>query len=255
MTVMDGFRLDGKNAVVTGAGRGIGRALALALSEAGAAVSIVGRDGDGIDKTADLITAQGGRAIAVVADVTTPEGVEAAVSETVRQLGSLDILVNNAGFCIHKPSLEVTREDYHAVMDINVEAVFFLSQAAAKVMVEQGGGNIINIGSMSANIVNRPQWQPAYNASKAAVHHLTKSFAAEWAPLNIRVNAIAPGYIKTEMAQVDEPRFKQHWIDDAAQKRYATPDELGTTVVYLAGDGSGYVTGSVLVIDGGYTLF
>ena len=255
MSVMDGFRLDGKNALITGAGRGIGKALAIALSEAGAAVSVVGRDQAGSESTAQMIEAAGGRAISVMADVTTPEGVETAVSQTVAELGSLDILVNNAGFCVHKPSLEVTREDYHAVMDVNVEAVFFLSQAAAKVMVKQGGGNIINIGSMSAYIVNRPQWQPAYNASKAAVHHLTKSFAAEWAPLNIRVNAIAPGYIKTEMAQVDKPEFRQHWIEDAAQKRYASPDELGSTLVYLAGDGSSYVTGSVVVVDGGYTLF
>ena len=255
MSVMDGFRLDGKNALITGAGRGIGKALAIALSEAGAAVSVVGRDQAGSESTAQIIEAAGGRAISVVADVTTPEGVETAVSETVSQLGSIDILVNNAGFCVHKPSLEVTREDYHTVMDVNVEAVFFLSQAAAKVMVKQGGGNIINIGSMSAYIVNRPQWQPAYNASKAAVHHLTKSFAAEWAPLNIRVNAIAPGYIKTEMAQVDKPEFRQHWIEDAPQKRYASPDELGSTLVYLAGDGSSYVTGSIVVVDGGYTLF
>lgn len=255
MTVMDGFSLNGKNAVITGAGRGIGRALALALSQAGASVAVVGRDQAGIQATSDLIKAQGGRSIAVFADITTSEGIDTCVTETLAGLGSLDILVNNAGFCVHKPSFDVTREDYHAVMDVNLEAVFFLSQAAGKVMAEQGGGNIINIGSMSAMIVNRPQWQPAYNASKAAVHHLTKSFAAEWAPLNIRVNAIAPGYIKTEMAEVDKPEFKQHWIDDAAQKRYATPEELGSTLIYLAGDGASYVTGSVVVVDGGYTLY
>jgi len=252
---MDGFSLDGKNAVVTGAGRGIGRALAFALAEAGAAISVVGRARDAIAETAKIITDKGGRAVSIVADITTPEGVETAVSETVKQLGSLDILVNNAGFAMHKPTFEVTREDYDAVMNVNLEAVFFLSQAAAKIMAKQGGGNIINIGSISADIVNRPQVQPAYNASKAAVHSLTKCFAAEWAPLNIRVNAIAPGYFKTEMAQVDEPQFKQHWIDDTPQKRYGIPHELGTTVVYLAGEGSGYATGSVVVVDGGYTLY
>jgi len=255
MSVMDGFRLDGKNAVITGAGRGIGEALAIALSEAGAAVAVVGRDRQGIERTAETINSQGGRSVAIWADVTTPEGVETAVTETVSQLGSLDILVNNAGLAIHKPSFDVTREDYRAVMDVNLEAVFFLSQAAAKVMAKQGGGNIVNIGSISAYIVNRPQWQLAYNASKAAVHHLTKSFAAEWAPLNIRVNAIAPGYIKTPMAEVDKPEFKQHWIDDVPQKRYATPDELGSTLVYLAGDGASYATGSIVIVDGGYTLF
>jgi NAD(P)-dependent dehydrogenase (short-subunit alcohol dehydrogenase family) len=255
MSVVDPFRLDGKNVIVTGAGRGIGRALALALAHAGAKISVVGRDAEGAKQTLELVREAGSDGIFVHADINTDEGVNAAVSETVAGLGSLDILVNNAGYCIHKPALEVTRDDYHAVMGVNVEALYFLSQAAGKVMEKQGHGNIINVGSISALIVNRPQWQPVYNASKAAVHQLTKSLAAEWAPLNIRVNAIAPGYIKTEMAPVDEPRFKTRWIDDSPQQRYAMPDELGSTVVYLAGDGARFMTGSIIVIDGGYTLF
>jgi NAD(P)-dependent dehydrogenase (short-subunit alcohol dehydrogenase family) len=255
MTVLDQFRLDGKNVLVTGAGRGIGKALAVALAEAGARVALVGRDAEGAADTLAAIKKAGSDGVVIEADINTDEGIEKAVSHTVSELGSLDILVNNAGYCIHKPALEVTRDDYHAVMGINMEALYFLSQAAAKVMVKQGGGNIINVGSISSLIVNRPQWQPVYNASKAAVHQLTKSFAAEWAPLNIRVNAIAPGYIKTEMAPVDEPRFKQRWIDDSPQQRYAMPDELGTTVVYLASEGSKFMTGSIVVIDGGYTLW
>jgi NAD(P)-dependent dehydrogenase (short-subunit alcohol dehydrogenase family) len=122
-------------------------------------------------------------------------------------------------------------------------------------MIERGRGSIVNIGSMSGQIVNRPQWQPAYNASKAAVHHLTRSLAAEWAPFGVRVNALAPGYVKTDMSPVDEPQYRQHWIEDAPQRRYATPDELGPAIVYLASDASSFVTGSVLVIDGGYTVF
>ncbi len=255
MGILDQFRLDGKNVAVTGAGRGIGRALAVALGEAGARVALVGRDPVGAAETLELIKKAGSDGVVVTADINTDEGVETAVANTVKELGSLDVLVNNAGYCIHKPSLEVTRKDYHAVMGINMEALYFLSQAAAKVMQKQGGGNIINVGSISALIVNRPQWQPVYNASKAAVHQLTKSFAAEWAPLGIRVNAIAPGYIKTEMAPVDEPHFKTRWIDDAPQQRYAMPEELGSTVVYLASEGSSFMTGSIIVIDGGYTLF
>jgi len=239
MTVLDQFRLDGKNVLVTGAGRGIGKALAVALAEAGAKVALVGRDAQGAADTLAAIKKAGSDGVVIEADINTDEGVEKAVSHTVSELGSLDILVNNAGYCIHKPALEVTRDDYHAVMGINMEALYFLSQAAAKVMVKQGGGNIINVGSISSLIVNRPQWQPVYNASKAAVHQLTKSFAAEWA----------------EMAPVDEPRFKQRWIDDAPQQRYAMPDELGTTVVYLASEGSSFMTGSIVVIDGGYTLW
>jgi NAD(P)-dependent dehydrogenase (short-subunit alcohol dehydrogenase family) len=255
MTVLDGFLLNGKNALVTGAGRGIGRALALALAEAGARISLVGRDAVSAHTTLEMIREAGSDGIVVTADINTEEGVNTAIASTVAELGSLDILVNNAGDCIHKPALEVTRDDYDAVMGVNVEALFFLSQAAATVMAQQGKGTIINVGSISALIVNRPQFQPIYNASKAAVHHLTKSLAAEWAPLGIRVNAIAPGYIKTEMAPVDEPRFKARWIDDSPQQRYAMPQELGATAVYLAGEGSSFMTGSIIVLDGGYTLF
>jgi NAD(P)-dependent dehydrogenase (short-subunit alcohol dehydrogenase family) len=123
-------------------------------------------------------------------------------------------------------------------------------------MIERGGGGVIvNIRSISAMIVNRPQWQPAYNTSKAAVHQLTKSLAAEWAPDNVRVNALAPGYVKTAMALVDAPRFRRHWIEDAPMQRYAMPEELGPSLVYLASDASSFMTGSVLVVDGGYTLW
>jgi len=122
-------------------------------------------------------------------------------------------------------------------------------------MIDAGGGAIVNVGSMSAQIVNRPQWQPAYNASKAGVHHLTKSLAAEWAPLGVRVNAVAPGYVRTEMTPIDRPEFKRHWIDDTPQQRAATPEEIAPSVVFLASSAASYMTGSILVIDGGYTVF
>jgi NAD(P)-dependent dehydrogenase (short-subunit alcohol dehydrogenase family) len=165
------------------------------------------------------------------------------------------VLVNNAGACIHRPALEVTDEEWRHVMDVNLDALWTACQVFGRHMVERGSGSIVNIGSISGQIVNRPQWQPAYNASKAAVHQLTRSLAAEWGPVGVRVNALAPGYIKTDMAPVDEPQYRRYWIEDAAQQRYATPEELGPAMVFLASDASSFVTGSVLVIDGGYTVF
>ena len=255
MAVLDAFSLTGKVSVVTGANRGIGRALTQALAEAGSDVVLLVRDQQGATSAVDELEALGVTALAMSADVTDADDVQQAVTEIVDRLGRVDILVNNAGTCIHRPALEVTPEEWRSVMDVNVDGVWHCAQAFGRQMVTQRGGVIVNIGSISAQIVNRPQWQPGYNASKAAVHQLTKSLAAEWAPYGVRVNALAPGYIKTEMAPVDEPQFRQHWIDDAPMRRYAMPSELGPSVVFLASDASSFMTGSVLVVDGGYTVF
>jgi NAD(P)-dependent dehydrogenase (short-subunit alcohol dehydrogenase family) len=255
MSVLDAFSLSGKVSVVTGANRGIGRALVTALAEAGSDVVLLVRDTGGSAEVTTELERLGVTATAVSADVTQADQVRRAVDEITDRLGKVDVLVNNAGACIHRPSLEIPEEEWAFVMDVNVNGVWHCSQEFGRQMVAQHSGAIINIGSISANIVNRPQWQPAYNASKAAVHQLTKSLAAEWAPYGVRVNALAPGYIKTEMAPVDKPEFKRHWIDDAPMRRYAMPSELGPSVVYLASDASSFMTGTVLVIDGGYTLF
>lgn len=254
MSVLDAFSLSGKVSVVTGAARGIGRALAVALAEAGSDVAVLVRNPDTVANLVDEIEKLGVRAIAVAADVTQLEQVDTAVQEITDRLGPVDVLVNNAGTCVHRPALEVTPEEWQSVMDVNVNGVWHCAQSFGRRMVERGSGTIINIGSISALIVNRPQWQPGYNASKAAVHQLTKSLAVEWAEHGVRVNALAPGYVKTEMAPVDDPRFKPRWIDDAPMQRYALPSELGPTVVYLASDASSFMTGEVLVFDGGYTL-
>jgi NAD(P)-dependent dehydrogenase (short-subunit alcohol dehydrogenase family) len=250
MSVLDAFRLDGRVAVVTGGNRGLGFAFARALGEAGARVAIAARDAG---KNAEAAGALG--ALAVELDVTDPASVGAMAQRVTRELGPIDVLVNNAGACFHRPALEVPEEEWRAVWDVNVDGLWHCSRVVGAQMVERRAGVIVNIGSISAMIVNRPQMQPAYNASKAAVHQLTKSLAAEWAPYGIRVNALAPGYTKTEMAPVDEPRFRRHWIEDAPMERYATPEELGPSLLYLASDASSFVTGSVLVVDGGYTLW
>ncbi|SDT29732.1 SDR family oxidoreductase [Microlunatus soli] len=255
MAVLDSFSLQGKVSVVTGAARGIGRALALALAEAGSDVAVLVRNPAAVKDLLSEIEQHGVRAAAVSADVTHPAQVESAVAEIYQQLGTVDVLINNAGTCVHRPALEVSAEEWNTVMDVNVNGVWHCAQAFGRRMVQQGHGNIINIGSISALIVNRPQWQPGYNASKAAVHQLTKSLAAEWAPHGVRVNALAPGYVKTEMAPADDPKFKPYWIDDAPMQRAAAPEELGPTVVYLASDASSFMTGSVLVFDGGYTIY
>lgn len=175
------------------------------------------------------------------------------VSEAAKVLSRIDILVNNAGTCFHNASFDVTDEEWDAVFDLNVKALWRTTRAVGAHMRDYGGGSIVNIGSMSGLIVNRPQWQPAYNASKAAVHHLTKSLAVEWADLNIRVNAVAPGYVKTEMAPVDRPEFQRYWVEDVPQQRFALPEEIAPSVVFLASDAASFITGSVLVADGGYT--
>jgi NAD(P)-dependent dehydrogenase (short-subunit alcohol dehydrogenase family) len=255
MGVMDRFDLTGRVAVVTGGTRGLGEGFAAALADAGAAVVLVGRDAGRGERVAAELVSRGVDVAFTRADVTDRDDVSRVLDTTLERFGRVDILVNNAGACVHAPSLEVTEEDWRHVMDVNLDAVWRWAQTFGRHFVGQGSGTIVNVGSMSGFIVNRPQWQPAYNASKAAVHHLTRSLAAEWAPHGVRVNALAPGYIRTDMSPVDDPRFRRHWIDDAPMQRSGSVEELAPAVVFLASDASSFVTGSVLVADGGYSAF
>jgi NAD(P)-dependent dehydrogenase (short-subunit alcohol dehydrogenase family) len=252
MNVLDSFDLSGKVAVVTGGNRGLGEAWVQSLVDVGAAVVIAARDDDRSRETAHRI---GESVDTVHLDVRDADDVRRALATIVERHGRVDILVNNAGTCIHRPALEVTDDEWEQVIDINLNGLWRCSQSFGRHMIENGGGVIVNIGSISAQIVNRPQMQPAYNASKAAVHQLTKSLAAEWAPYGVRVNALAPGYTKTDMAPVDRPEFRARWIEDAPMQRYAMPEEYGPALVFLASGASSFMTGATLVVDGGYTVF
>lgn len=252
---MNMFTLEGKTALVTGGNQGLGKAFAFGLAAAGARVAIVGRNAERNAEVVAEAADAGHEFVAITADITDDAQRERMVDEAISALGQIDVLVNNAGICFHNDSWDVTDDQWDAVWDLNVNALWKTSRSVAAHMREIGGGSQVNIGSISGLIVNRPQMQPAYNASKAAVHQLTKSLAAEWAPLGIRVNAVAPGYVKTEMSPVHRPEFKRYWLDDAPQQRFALPEEIAPAVVFLASDAASFITGSVLVTDGGYTVY
>lgn len=252
----DKFRLDGKVAFVTGGRRGLGHAFGRALASAGARVAISSRDGEAGSAAAEAMRADGLEVTAVTGDVTSYADVQSMVGRVEEVYGPIDLLVNNAGIVEHRPALEVSAESWRSVVSVNLDGLWYCCQGVGRGMVERKRGVIVNIGSISGLIVNRPQWQPAYNASKAAVHQLTRSLAAEWAPYNIRVNALALGYVRTEMSpDPTEPERLQRWVKDVPMQRMATPDEVAPAIVFLASDASTFMTGSVMVLDAGYTLW
>jgi NAD(P)-dependent dehydrogenase (short-subunit alcohol dehydrogenase family) len=246
------FNLTGRKALVTGAARGIGKVLALALAEAGCDVAVLGLHQDTLDEVAKEVRQTGRRSVAVQADVRRKEDVQRALAATVTALGGLDICVNNAGICIHESAEEMPEEHWDRVVDTNLKGVFLCCQAAAQAMIPQKRGSIINIASMSGIVANVPQKQSHYNASKGGVRMLTRSLAVEWAPYGVRVNSICPGYIKTDLTLMAARMFAQ-WEALTPMGRLGEPDELRGAVVFLASDASSYMTGQDLVIDGGYT--
>jgi 2-deoxy-D-gluconate 3-dehydrogenase len=244
------FDLSGKVALVTGANSGIGQGLAIALAEAGADVALVGRTP--AQETAQRVRAAGRRAAIVDADLSTIAPVREIVEQTLRELGGLDILVNNAGIIRRADALEFSEEDWDAVIDTNLKSVFFLCQAAARHMVRQGKGKIINIASMLS--YQGGIRVASYTASKSGVSGLTKLLANEWAAKGINVNAIAPGYISTNNTaalQADEVRNRQI-MERIPAGRWGQPSDLAGAVVFLASDASNYVQGHILAVDGGW---
>ena len=255
MNVVSLFELHGKNALVTGASSGIGKQVALAYAQAGAAVAIAARHHEPLQEVAAEIVAGGGTAVPITCDVTQPELVANMLNRVNDELGGIDIAVCNAGIIALKSLLDMPLEEFQSIQNTNVNGVFLTAQAAAKAMVvQQRAGTIITTASMSGHIVNTPQQVGHYCASKAAVIQLTKAMAVEFAPHNIRVNSVSPGYILTELV---EPYSEYHalWEPKIPLGRLGRPEELVGIYLYLASDASSYMTGSDIVIDGGYTCW
>ena len=255
--ILERFRLDGRVALVTGGGQGIGRAYCHALGEAGAAVAVVDINFKVAEAVACELEAKGIDAMSVVADVAQTDQVQAMVEAIVKRWGKLTIGVNNAGIGLWEAAETITKEQWEKVLAVNMTGVFLCAQAEARVMLEAGYGKIINTASMSGHIVNMPQKQAVYNASKAGVLHLTRSLAAEWAARGVRVNSISPGYTRTLL--VDDllaTPFGQQvmptWMGMTPMGTMINVTDLQGAAVYLASPASDMMTGSDLVIDAGY---
>jgi NAD(P)-dependent dehydrogenase (short-subunit alcohol dehydrogenase family) len=255
---LDRFSLKGRVAVVTGGAQGIGLACVEALSEAGAYVYIADRNLKIAQEAQAAMKAKGYAAGFIEMEVTDSKQVDAAAARVMAEKGRLDILVCNAGIARSQtPAEDVTDEHWLNVIDVNLNGLFWCCRAFGKTMLAAGRGSIINIGSMSGFIVNKPQQQAYYNASKAAVHHLTKSLAAEWGARGVRVNAVAPAYINTPLtahAKTNEAMMGA-WIDGTPMARMGEPDEIAAVVLFLASDASSLPTGSIVLADGGYTCW
>lgn len=255
---LEKYHLAGKNAVVTGAGQGIGLACAQALCEAGARVVLTDLNEERCENGRKALERTGHTVEARVLDVTDTDSVDRVAGNLASAGRAADILVCNAGIAQAGIPVEATSDaDWLRMMDINLNGVFRCGRAFGRRMLEKGAGSIVNIGSMSGSIVNRPQEQAHYNTAKAGVHHLTRSMAVEWATRGVRVNAVAPTYIDTpllEFAKQDAALFGE-WLDQTPMKRIGTVEEIASVVLFLASDASSLLTGSIVAADAGYTCW
>ena len=256
---LERLKLDGRVAVVTGGGQGIGAACAQALAEAGAKVVIAELVPQRATDSAELLARQGLAVEGVELDVTSSAAVDKVAAQVLDKYGRIDILVNNAGVAKSDVRAEDTSDEHWRFhMEVNVDGLFWCCRAFGRQMLEQGNGSIVNIGSMSGFIVNKPQPQSFYNASKAAVHHLTRSLAAEWAARGVRVNAVAPTYIETPLTSFgikENPEMYKVWLEMTPMCRVGQPEEIASVVHFLASDAASLVTGAIVAADGGYTCW
>lgn len=250
--ILDEMSLTGKTAIVTGASRGLGKAMALGLAEAGADVVLVSRGMPELRAAAQEIGRLGRSALPISADVSNLKDVGAMVERVVSEFGRIDILVNNAGTTVRMPSESFTEEAWDKVIDVNLKGAFFCAQAVGKVMINQSSGKIINIASL-LSVIGVPT-AVAYAASKGGISQLTKTLAVEWAKYNINVNAIGPGYFRTDLTkplQEDKDRSAQI-LSRIPMRRWGDPDDLKGVVVFLASEASDYITGQTIYVDGGW---
>jgi NAD(P)-dependent dehydrogenase (short-subunit alcohol dehydrogenase family) len=258
MNTLDLFRLDGKTAIVTGGGRGLGGYMAEALSDAGANVVLCSRKIEPLEEMRQEIEARGGHALAFSCDVTEQEDVDRVVETTVETFGSVDILVNNSGATWGAPPTEMPLEKFDQVIAVNVRGTFLMSQAVGRRMIERGsGGTIINISSVAALVGGHPDYMQTvgYNSSKGAIISMTRDLATSWARHHLTVNAIAPGWFPTRMSGGLIERFEERMLEDIPLRRFGNPEDLKGVVVFLASPAAAYITGQTIVVDGGATAW
>lgn len=251
--ILDTMNLEGKTALITGAGRGIGRGVAIAYAQAGADVALVSRSQDQLDEVAAQARALGVTAVSIVADIGKPADIEAAISTTVEKFDRLDILVNNAGINFRTPTVDFPIEEFDKIIDVNLRGVWYLSQQAAKQMLAQGdGGRIINTASLASHM--GVPGLSAYAASKGGVGMIIKVMAVEWATEGITVNGVSPGYIATPLTQpLRDDEEKNAWIlSRIPMQRWGTPQDMAGIYVFLASDAAAYITGQLFPVDGGW---